>query len=276
MQPGEPRGTALMREPNGRLGDPTPPESRTLLRGQIFAGSEFGGWKKATGAAAIAGSWFSWARSEAVLRQAALFNSVSKSIGGIPVYVLAPYDKQIPSFSSGMTHARWDREGSTVSKYGSIEETGMTSGRLAFLVLFIVSWSPSSSPSESASGPQTATDEIGVSLVQLLATPARYEGALIDVTGYLDERGLLFLTKDHAEVFDLETAIRFADLTKEGQILQHCVGSYARVVGTFGLRKDKPVKKDDPSFYVLDRLKRVTTIKEGFETTTCWRAAGEQ
>ncbi len=101
MHPEEPRGTALMREPNGRLGNPTPPESRTLLRGQIFAGSEFGGWKRATGAAAIAGSWHPWARSEAVLRQGAVFNAVSQSLGGIPVYVLAPRDRQIHVFQYG-------------------------------------------------------------------------------------------------------------------------------------------------------------------------------
>jgi hypothetical protein len=101
MHRGEPRGTALFRESNGRLGDPTPPESRTLLRGQVFAGSEFGGWKKATGAAAIAGSWYPWARSEMVLRQAAVFNSVSESLGGIPVYVLAPFDHQIHVFQYG-------------------------------------------------------------------------------------------------------------------------------------------------------------------------------
>jgi len=57
QHPDEPRGTALMRNPDDSLSDPTHPESRTLLRGQVAAGSEFGGWKKADGAAAIAGSW---------------------------------------------------------------------------------------------------------------------------------------------------------------------------------------------------------------------------
>jgi hypothetical protein len=147
----------------------------------------------------------------------------------------------------------------------------MTRVWLVLLVLLIVSGSSAPSASEPA-----AAEEIGVSLVRLLATPARYEGAVIDVTGYLDERGLLFLTKDHAEVFDLETAIRFADPTKEGHILQHCVGTYARVVGTFGRRKDGPVREDDPSFYVLDRLRRVTTIKKGLETSTCWQADGKK
>lgn len=148
--------------------------------------------------------------------------------------------------------------------------------RPALLILLLLSWSSSLSASEPATGTRAETEEIGVSLVRLLATPARYEGVLIDVTGYLDERGLLFLTKDHAEVFDVETAIRFADPTKDGRILNSCVGSYARVVGTFSLRKNGPVRGDDPSFYVLDRLRRVTTIKKGLETTTCWRAPGDE
>jgi hypothetical protein len=90
-----------MRNPDGGLSDPTHPESRTLLRGQIFAGSEFGGWKRADGAAAIAGSWYLWSRSDAVMRQAALFNDVSHSLGGIPVYVLAPLDHEIFVFQYG-------------------------------------------------------------------------------------------------------------------------------------------------------------------------------
>lgn len=101
MQRSEPRGTALFRESNGRLGDPTPPESRTLLKGQIFAGSQFGGWKTAKGAAAIAGSWYPWARSDMVLRQAAVFNDVSRVLGGVPVYVLSPYDNTIQVFQYG-------------------------------------------------------------------------------------------------------------------------------------------------------------------------------
>lgn len=147
--------------------------------------------------------------------------------------------------------------------------------RMALVLVLLFAWSNSSSPA-SAVTPATEADEIGVSLIRLLAAPARYEGAVVEVTGYLDERGLLFLTKDHAAVFDIETAIRFADPTQNGEILQHCTGSYARVVGTFGVRRDGPVRGDDPSFYVLEKVRRVTTVKDGLKTTTCWEAKHAQ
>jgi hypothetical protein len=149
----------------------------------------------------------------------------------------------------------------------------MPKSSLAVLVMFLMLlalW-PSESPAGSS---KDDAEEIGVSLVRLLALPEHYDGALVDVTGYLDDRGLLFLTEDHAEVFDIETAIRFVDPTKDGEILQHCVGSYARIVGTFGIRKEGPVRKGDPSFYIISRLRRVTTIKKGPESTVCWRAPG--
>jgi hypothetical protein len=140
---------------------------------------------------------------------------------------------------------------------------------LGFTV-FLFSGTASLSASESRNTADSEADAIGVSMVRLLANPARYEGAVVDVTGYLDSAGTLFLTKDHADASDFPTGIQFFDQTKDGYIIRHCSGSYARVVGTFRMRRGEPVIGDDPGFYGFYDLRTVTTIKGGV-ANSCWR-----
>jgi hypothetical protein len=102
----EPRGSALIRNADGKL-ERTAAEPYTLTKGKVNVGGI--GWKQAPkNTAAIAGSSVLWARTGHVLKQASTFNGVSAYLGGIPVYVFAPYDQQIVVFEQGLEPRLWN------------------------------------------------------------------------------------------------------------------------------------------------------------------------
>ena len=83
----------------------------------------------------------------------------------------------------------------------------------------------------------TEREEFAVSLVRLLATPHQFEKKFIWVIGYLDSGPNLhlYLTRDHARVFDYQSSIEVNDTTTGGTLTQSpCVGSFVRVKGVFG------------------------------------------
>jgi len=83
----------------------------------------------------------------------------------------------------------------------------------------------------------TERDEFAVSLVRLLAAPDQFEKKFVWVIGYLDSGPNLhlYLTRDHARVFDYQSSIEVNDKSVGGTLTQSsCVGSFVRVKGEFG------------------------------------------
>ena len=81
-------------------------------------------------------------------------------------------------------------------------------------------------------------NEMPVSLVQLLANPQKYEHRFVWVIGYLERLPnlMLYLTKNHARIFDIASAIDIHDTTAGGElILSTCVSNWVRVRGVFGM-----------------------------------------
>jgi len=113
------------------------------------------------------------------------------------------------------------------------------------------------------------------SMVELLARAPDYEGELIETTGFYG--GVitgLFLTRDHAEILDFDSAVHVADPT-EGTMREHCVDHYVRVRG---ILKRMPVDPDAPGLYrgpsprnfaIVDVKKIRIVGRDGMETT-CW------
>jgi len=135
----------------------------------------------------------------------------------------------------------------------------------ALLIWPVAVRSPWAKADDAGSGP----DGIVVSLIRLIATPARFDGSVVNVTGYLDERGTLFQTKDQAVLFDVASGIHFIDPTEDGYVTRKCTGSYVVLVATIRMRRDIPAHEDDPLYYVLENLRSVRTIDDGV-TTACW------
>jgi len=81
------------------------------------------------------------------------------------------------------------------------------------------------------------------SMVELLARAPDFEGELIETTGFYG--GVvtgLFLTRDHAEILDFDSALHVAD-PSEGTMREHCVDHYVRVRG---ILKRMPIDPDSP------------------------------
>jgi hypothetical protein len=72
-----------------------------------------------------------------------------------------------------------------------------------------------------------------VSMVSLLANPSSYVGSRVRVAGYLKSQAnyYLYLTRDHAQISDYQSAIRVSD-TDDGEIFSNrCFNSYMYVTG---------------------------------------------
>jgi len=107
-----------------------------------------------------------------------------------------------------------------------------------------------------------------LSMVELLVRPVGYEGALIEVTGfYGGVPTALFLTRDHAEINDLDSGFFVTDET-EGFVNKHCAGHYVRIEGRFK-RRLGGLPGSDPENFEIDDVTRITILVDGKETT-CW------
>jgi hypothetical protein len=111
-------------------------------------------------------------------------------------------------------------------------------------------------------------NEITVSLIQLLATPDKFDQKFVWVVGYL-ERGPnlnLYLTKDHARVFDHASSIGVHDTTVGGTLtLSSCVGNFVRVRGVFG--------KLEGLFPAIVDVEEVENLESH---GSCWRRSGRE
>jgi hypothetical protein len=109
-------------------------------------------------------------------------------------------------------------------------------------------------------------NEITVSLIQLLVTPDKYDQKFVWVIGYLESGPNLnlYLTKDHARVFDHASSIGVHDTTVGGTLTSSsCVGSFVRVRGVFG--------KLEGLFPAIVDVEEVENL-EG--RGSCWRRSG--
>ena len=105
---------------------------------------------------------------------------------------------------------------------------------------------------------------IGTSIVTLLAHPSDYDGIHVQTKGFLSNEGspALFLTRDHAMVHDVPSAI---PLTVSDEKLgpfrnSGCFDKYVSVVGRFVVEHE----------YVGKSIK-VQTVRDALTTRTCWR-----
>jgi len=108
-----------------------------------------------------------------------------------------------------------------------------------------------------------------VSLVELIVNPQALEGSRVKVQGFLDRKGELFVTRDHAEMFDFSSAIMIEDQTPDGYITYHCSDSYALLEGTFRRQAGPSGQGTDSNSFVIAELTRVLTLRDGV-LKVCW------
>src|SRR2546422_8443741 len=97
------------------------------------------------------------------------------------------------------------------------------------------------------------------SMAELLVHAPDYEGERIHIVGFYG--GIvtgLFLTRDHADVLDFDSAFIVADPTGEG-MREHCFGHYVRVEGTFGRIPGGPNTSPHPSNFAITNVTKITT-----------------
>lgn len=118
-------------------------------------------------------------------------------------------------------------------------------------------------PSVATSGEQ---ERIAVSLVSLLATPERFEGKFVHVVGYLTSGPALhlYLSKEHAKIFDLPSSIFINDTSPGGTLTQSsCEGRFVRVRGVFGRYEG-----------VQPAIVEVAQVDDLETHETCWKSGG--
>lgn len=112
------------------------------------------------------------------------------------------------------------------------------------------------------------------SLVQLLTDPGAFEGQEVVVHGYLASTtdSALFLTEEHARMFDHASSISVLDTTEDGYITQTCDGFHALVEGTLRKRSDAPLVVGPSGIsrrYEITDVTRIL-IHRGERLETCW------
>ena len=102
-----------------------------------------------------------------------------------------------------------------------------------------------------------------VSFVELLVNPAEYTGLRVRVVGFLalDPSLRIFLTRDHAEAVDDESAFEVIDDTVDGSIIaSSCTGTYVRIDGRF-----REVMNGAWAIVELEEIIKLDDI------STCWK-----
>lgn len=96
-----------------------------------------------------------------------------------------------------------------------------------------------------------------ISLVQLIATPERWFGERVSVTGYLGSFSSLFLSRERADALD--SAVRVVTRTREeSDALAACQGRWVHVEGLV------------ESNLGLPELTRVERVWTGADGPHCW------
>ncbi len=107
-------------------------------------------------------------------------------------------------------------------------------------------------------------DLLIVSLIDLLSSPAKYDGRKVQVKGYL-LNGHLYLSKDHALVsHDIALSVPFIEPTENGKMILSCNDAYSSVEGVFMIRGSS--WKNGTG--VIDLVEKVSLFKPSLET--CW------
>src|SRR5258706_10929068 len=113
------------------------------------------------------------------------------------------------------------------------------------------------------------------SMVELLTRAPQDEGELIETTGFYG--GVLtglFLTRDHAEILDFDSAVHVADPTDD-TMRENCADHYVRIRG---ILKRIPANPDAPGLYTGPSLRNfaIVDVREiailggNGKETTCW------
>jgi hypothetical protein len=113
-------------------------------------------------------------------------------------------------------------------------------------------------------------------MVELISHAPEYEGALIEVTGFYGGGALtaLFLTREHAEINDWDSAFLVADAT-DGFITEHCKGHYVRIAGRF-MRRPGVGPSPDPENFGIRDVTKLSILGANGKETVCWPSKGRK
>ncbi|MBT8085798.1 MAG: hypothetical protein KJP16_16215 [Gammaproteobacteria bacterium] len=103
---------------------------------------------------------------------------------------------------------------------------------------------------------------IAASAIQLIADPDKFEGQILVVHGYLQNKPTLrlFVSKDHALGLDIPSSIIVSDDTVDGGLtLSNCDDNYVQITGRF-----------DRLEGVAWALKRVQSVMLTSGSSICW------
>jgi hypothetical protein len=105
-----------------------------------------------------------------------------------------------------------------------------------------------------------------VSMVSILANAERYSGQQIAIFGYLNADWKLYLTRDHAAAFDLESSLHVSD-TDSGDIASSgCMEKYVEIEAKLSVRERAPYTLVDV------RRVRVPGMEPGKRGYDCYKA----
>ena len=111
------------------------------------------------------------------------------------------------------------------------------------------------------------------SLVNIIANPKSFEGKRVGVYGYLTSQGFaLYLSKDHAKIRDIATAIQVENIdVNESALSEHCGEKYARIEGRVLRDMSLPPQADgEVVFFYIGELEKVVTFSDQWRSSTCW------
>jgi hypothetical protein len=102
----------------------------------------------------------------------------------------------------------------------------------------------------SCAGAQEVVNLGSVSMIQLIANPERFAGRRIAVSGYLAEGQRLYLTREHAELSDMSSAIDLSGEFLDDYRSSPCSKSLVTVSGRF-------VETKPPKTYMIRDIEQI-------------------
>ena len=109
-------------------------------------------------------------------------------------------------------------------------------------------------------------------LVAVLANPERFVGKDLTFFGYLEQHypgqfiAALFISRDHAIYRDYSSSVIVGSTGMN--IGELCGGQYVKFSGTF--QRIEGVSASQGQMYIIPEPSRVSAIRAGGESTTCW------
>ena len=108
-------------------------------------------------------------------------------------------------------------------------------------------------------------------MVNLISSPDEYSGKLVRVKGYLSaDSGLqLYLSEDHAKIWDHASSISVSDPTHDAYMTLNCQGAYGTVDATLQRISDAPMLATSAFFFILADVERILLYDEAGKLEQC-------